>query len=172
MAMFSALWVPWRTSVSLPSRRTRSISPLSLRPPSTSLSVFAVPYHFNFPVFVSPGCAIRTALLLQWPVVPLSARSRAKYISSCSFTTTNKDIKVTSSTQVILLYQGLCGPVGEPTLFCQILILGSRAIGNGDTMWLWYHSRSLPKCLKVYSSVDASNVKTGELRLEDLVALW
>lgn len=60
MAMFSALWVPWRTSVSLPSRRTRSISPLSLRPPSTSLSVFAVPYHFNFPVFVSPGCAIRT----------------------------------------------------------------------------------------------------------------
>lgn len=39
---------------------------------------FTVPYQYNYSVFVSPGvCDPHTALLLQWPMVPLSARSRA-----------------------------------------------------------------------------------------------
>ena len=98
MAMFSALWVPWRTSVSLPSRRTRSISPLSLRPPSTSLSVSAVPYYFNFPVFVSPGRTVRTQHFFfsgRW------YHSRLDLAPSISplVLSTNKDIQVTFLSQ-------------------------------------------------------------------------
>lgn len=101
IAMFSALWVPWRTSVSLPSRRTRSISPLSLRSSSFYFSFglrCSLPFQLSCLRFTR-SCDPHTALLLQWPVVPLSARSRAKYISSCSFTTTNKDIQITFLSQ-------------------------------------------------------------------------
>lgn len=49
------------TDLCLPSiAKDAEYPPLSLRPPSTSLSASAVPYHFNSAVFVSPGRAIRT----------------------------------------------------------------------------------------------------------------
>lgn len=71
-------------------------------PPSSFYFSFGLhcplPFQLSCLRFTRP-CDPHTALLLQWPVVPLSARSRAKYISSCSsFTTIDKDVQVTFST--------------------------------------------------------------------------
>lgn len=85
----------------LPPGRTRRILPL----PSSSF-YFSFGLHCPLPFqlsclrFTRP-CDPHTALLLQWPVVPLSARSRAKYnsLSSCSFVTIDKDVQVTFATQ-------------------------------------------------------------------------
>lgn len=113
---------------------------LSLHPPSTSLfrPLRSVPYHFNSPVFVLPG-RVRSAhgaSSSEWPVVPLSARSRAKYTSSSvSFTTVRQGhSKVTSRRRSALLCRGLLlrRSVEEPTLSRRIPVLDPRAIGRGD----------------------------------------
>jgi len=129
MTMFSA--VSPLTDLCLPpiTKDAEYLSPLSSSSFYFSFGFRCpLPFQFSCLRFTRP-CDPHTALLLQWSVVPLSARSRAKYIFSCSFSTTNKDIQVTSSSQSDLR-RGLCSPVGERTLLCQVSILDSRAIGG------------------------------------------
>lgn len=130
------------------------LSPLSLLPSSFYFSFglrCPLPFQLSCLRFTRP-CDPHTALLLQWPVVPLSTRSRAKYISSCSFTTTNKDHQVTSSTQSD---PAAPGPFAAP-LENQPCIRQIRAI-SGPRAWLEAAARcdcdielgNLPKCPSV-----------------------
>jgi len=70
--------------------------PLCLHPPSTSLSASAVPYHFNSPVFVSPGRAIRTRHFFfsgRWYHSRLDlAPSASPPVASTTATRTSTDI--------------------------------------------------------------------------------
>lgn len=133
--------------------------PPSLRPPSTSLSASTVPYHFNSPVFVSPGrCDPHTALLLQWPVVPLSARSPAPSISLSSPVFLYHHWQGRPSNVCDTKWSRHCrdprrrrvavssekrSRLAEFRDFKPTCHPGHSLIGQRSTMWLWRNSREI-----------------------------